>query len=138
VKAEKRSFSSFLRHPFKKQKVVATKEFKRPPRCLKGPCPVCPPGESRGGNGACVVANNACAAGQSWNGFACGGQYWFNDCRDLANQLAAQRRRMQGQSDPGQALFYRLLQQQYESCMTRYGSSTFSNAFRFDTLPDAP
>jgi len=78
-----------------------------------------------------VVANNVCAFGQSWNGFACGGQYWFDDCSALANQLEAERRHMQGQSDPGRALFHRLLLQQYESCLARYGYMN-SSAFLFD------
>ncbi len=134
---EKKSSRSFL-HLFRKPQPVQSAGLKRPTPCLKGKCPVCPPGEARGGSGACVVANNMCAAGQSWNGFACSTQYWFNDCSALASQLAAQQRRMRGQSDPGQALMYRLLRQQYESCLARYGSHTFSDAFLFDTLPYYP
>ncbi len=132
---EKKSSRSVL-HPFRKP--VQTAEFKRPAPCLKGRCPVCPPGESRNGTGACVPANNVCATGQSWNGLTCSAQYWYNDCADLAGQLAAYRRQMRGRNDPGQALFYRLLQQQYESCMARYGSRMLSDAFLFDTLPDGP
>jgi len=138
---EKKGFRSFLRHPFRKPKPVQTAEFKRPVPCLKAPCPVCPSGQSRSGNGACVpsvVASNVCQPGQFWNGFGCGGQYWFTDCSTLADQLAAMRRQMLGQSDPGQALFYRWLRQQYESCLARYGSPMFSRASWFDALPDAP
>lgn len=122
---EKKNSRSFL-HPFRKPQPVQSVGSKRPAPCLKGKCPVCPPGGSRNGTGACglsVVANNMCRGGQSWNGFACSTQYWFNDCSALANQLAAQQRRMRGQSDPGQALVYRLLRQQYESCLARYGFS---------------
>ncbi len=111
---EKRGFRSFLRHPFKKPAPVQTAEFKRRP-CWKEPCAVCP-------------------SGRRWNGFACGVQYRFNDdCRALADQLAGERVRMQAQDDPGEALLYRSLLQQYESCMARYGSHMFSNAFLLDT-----
>ncbi len=133
---EEKSSRSFL-HPFRKPKPVATAAFKRPPSCLKGPCPVCPPGESRNGTGACgppVVANNMCRAGQSWNGFACGTQYWFNDCRAFADQLAAQERQQRGRNDPGQSLRHQLLQNQYEQCMKRFGLRPFGYAFN-DALP---
>ncbi len=138
---EKKGFRSFLRHPFRKPKPVQTAEFKRPVPCLKAPCPVCPSGQSRSGNGACVpsvVASDVCQPGQFWNGFGCGGQYWFTDCSALAEQLAAQERQRLGQSDPGHALFSRLLRQQYESCLARYGAGTFGMAFLFDALADAP
>jgi len=131
---EKKSSRSFL-HPFRKP--VQSAEFKRPAPCRKGPCPICPPGESRNGNGACgppVVASNVCRAGQTWNGFACGTQYWFNDCRALADQLAAQERQMRGQNDPGQSLRHQLLQNQYEQCLKRFSLRPFGYAFN-DALP---
>ncbi len=141
LKPEKKSFVSFLRHPFKKSKPVATARFKRPP-CRKEPCAVCPPGESRNGRGACgpsVVAGNVCQGGQSWNGFACGTQYWFNDCRDLANQLAAQERQMRGQNDPGQSLRHQLLQNQYEQCLRHFSLEPFGGyAFNDVQLLDVP
>jgi hypothetical protein len=131
---EKKSSRSFF-HPFRKPKPVQSAEFKRPVPCLKGPCAICPPGGSR--KGACVVTTNVCPAAQSWNG-ACGFPYGFNDCSALAERLAAERRYMRGQSDPGQALLYRLLLQQLESCMARYGSHAYSSASMFDTLLDTP
>lgn len=134
---EKKSSRSFL-HPFRKPKPVQSAEFKRPAPCLKGPCAVCPPGESRSGKGACMVASNVCSPGQSWNGFACGLPYRFNDCGALADQLAAQQRQMRGQSDAGQVLVYRLLRQQYESCLARPGSRSYGSASLFDTLLDTP
>lgn len=108
-------------HPFRKPRPVRTSEFHRP-RCLKQPCAVCPPGGSRR-SGACVVASNVCAPGQSWNGFACGAQFWFHDCSDLAGQLVAQEQQMRGRNDPGQSLIYRVLLSQYESCMASFGRS---------------
>ncbi len=138
TKPEKRSFASLLLHPFKRPKVVATVETKRPLSCLKAPCPVCPSRQSRSGSGACAVATSACAPGLSWNGFACGVPYRFNDCGALAAQLEAERRHMKGQSDPGQALFYRLLLQQYESCLANSNSRAFGSAFLLDSPFDAP
>jgi len=85
-----------------------------------------------------MVTNNVCPSGLPLNGFACGVQYRFNDCSALAEQLAAQERQMRGQNDLGQALFYRLLRQQYESCLAPYGSPLFSRASWFDALADAP
>lgn len=129
---EKKSSRSFF-HPFRKAKTVQRAEFKRPVPCVKGRnCAVCPPGGSRYGNGACAVPSNGCLAGQSWNGFGCGVPYWSNDCDALAEQLAALRQQMQGQYDYGESLRLRLLQQQYERCMGRFGSYPFS-AFLFDT-----
>jgi len=74
------------------------------------------------------VPSNGCQRGQSWNGLTCGVPYWSNDCSALAQQLAEQRQQMQGQSDYGQSLRLRLLQQQYEQCLnrSRFGSYPFS------------
>jgi len=99
--------------------------------CLKAPCAVCPPGTSRNGKGACVssvVESNACQPGQFGNGFACGTQFWFNDCRALADELAAQQRQMGGQVDAGQSLRYQLLKEQYDRCLERYRFYPFSAA----------
>jgi hypothetical protein len=128
---EKQSSRSFF-HPFRKAKPVQNAEFKTPVPCLKAPCGVCPRGQSR--NGACALTSNACSAGQSWNGFSCG---VFNNCNMLAEQLVDQRRQMQSQSDYGQSLRYRLLQNQYDECMMRsrlpFGAYAFNNALLFDT-----
>ena len=127
---EKKGSRSFF-HPFRKPKPVQSAAFKRP--CLKEPCMVCPPGGLRNGKGACgPLVVNACQLGQSWNGFACGAQGWFSDCRSLAEQLAAMRQQMVGQVDAGQSLRYRLLQTQYEQCLRRFGSYPFS-AYLLDT-----
>lgn len=129
-KPEKKSFASFLKHPFKKPRPVA--DNKRPP-CRKEPCPVCPPGASRHGKGACgpVFVSNVCGAGQLWNGFTCG-QAWLEDCRALEHELAAERQQMQGQVDPFQSLRYQRLQEQYDRCMARFGRNPF-NAYLLDT-----
>jgi hypothetical protein len=89
---EKRTFFSFLHHPFhkanpdlrhaickegpcKKQTPppVAVESELRPPIC-KGKACQCPPGEAPGPRGGCTaVPTNptTCAAGQYWNGGAC-------------------------------------------------------------------
>ena len=137
---EKKGFFSSLRHPFRKP--VRRAEFRRPVRCLKEPCAVCPPGKSSNGKGACVLASNVCPTGQFWNGFACGTQYWFNDCRALADQLAAERQQIRGRNDPGQSLRHRRLQEQYEDCLMRsrlpFGAYAFNDARLLDTPLDTP
>jgi hypothetical protein len=129
--APEKKESSFW-HPFRKAKPVQNAGFKTPVLCLKGPCAVCPRGQSRNGNGACAVASNVCSAGQY---FSCGG---YNDCSALAQQLAEQKRQMQSQSDFGQSLRYRLLQDQYEQCLRRYSSGFGAYAFSSALLLDTP
>jgi len=117
---EKKGFFSFFRHKKPEPKSVA---FIPPIRCRRGQnCRIC--GGTR--SGACIV-ETSCAAGSVWNGISCGPQYaWWSDCSDLANQLAGMRRQMQGRNDPGQSLMYRVLLSQYESCMERFGTVSFS------------
>ncbi len=129
---EKKTSRSFF-HPFRKP--VQNVEFKT---CVKGPCAVCPPGQSRGGASACVTTSNACSVGQSFNGFTCGTQGWlFNDCSSLAQQLAAQKRLMQGQNDYGQGLRLQMLRNQYQQCLMRsrspFGAYAYNAAFLLDT-----
>jgi hypothetical protein len=115
-------------HPFRKP--VQSAELKRV-ACFKGSCGVCPRGQSRAGNGACVIASNVCTAGQY---YSCGG---YNDCSALAQQLAEQKRQMRSQNDFGQSLRYRLLQEQYQQCLMRsrsgFGAYAFSSALLLDT-----
>jgi hypothetical protein len=103
AKPEKRSFFSSLWHK------------KEPPKSVS------------------LARAQRCPKGSVFNGFSCSSPYVFRDCSALANQLAAQQRHMQGQSDPGQALIYRLLREQYESCALRHPSfGTYNSAFLFD------
>lgn len=99
--AEEKKVGRSFWHPFRKAK-PSVASFHLPIRCAKGPCAVCPPGHSHSG-GACVVTSTSCAAGQPWNGFGCGTQYWSNDCSALANQLSAIRRQMRGRTIRGRA-----------------------------------
>jgi hypothetical protein len=132
---ETKSSRSFF-HPFRKPKPIQSTEFKRPAPCFKGSCAVCPPGELRSGKGACMIASNSCSAGQTWNGFACSTQPWFNNCRALADQLAAQEQQMRGQNDPGQSLRHQQLRNQYEQCLRRFSLEPFGsyafNGLRLD------
>lgn len=100
--------------------------------------PFCGGGQSRNASGACPSSaqTHSCPKGTVWTGFGngyCTTGYQFNDCSALASQLAAQRH-MQGQSDPGQSLFYRLLSEQYQSCLSRnHGLWSYNSASLFDT-----
>ena len=119
--SEKKAGRSLF-HPFRKP--VQRVEFRHP--CLKEPCSVCPPGGSRFGK--CVVTST-CVSGQVWNGFSCvASNWWFNDCSELAAQLAAQARHMQGTNDPGQAFVYQMLKREYDLCMERAGRGLSSYA----------
>jgi hypothetical protein len=117
-------------HPFRKP--VQSAGLKRLVPCFKGSCAVCPRGQSRNGNGACAVASNVCSAGEY---YSCGG---YNDCGALAQQLAEQKRQMQSQSDFGQNLRYRRLQDQYEQCLRRSGSGFGGYALSSALLLDTP
>ena len=128
---EKKSSRSFF-HPFRKP-VTAT-EFKT---CLKAPCPVCP-GGARNSAGACVPVSQSCRTGQAWNGFSCGLTNWNNDCSSLARQLSAQKQQMQSQTDYGQSLRYRMLQNQYQQCLMRDRSNRGTYAFNSALLLDTP
>jgi hypothetical protein len=71
VVPEKRSFFTFLRHPFRKPppKVVALPALYLPrPVCRKGKCaPACPVGQVSSGGVCSTPAVQMCVAGQTWN-----------------------------------------------------------------------
>jgi len=74
---EKKSFFSYLRHPFRRSQPKPVSEVRpiRPIPCLHGRCRVCPAGEVASG-GACVgirpVRNvNHCPRRELWSGGAC-------------------------------------------------------------------
>jgi len=101
---EKKSFFSFLRHPFRKPEPKPEPKTKvvadlRRPICFKGPCPVCPSGQARaGGCGVAFVPSHKhhwCSAGEVWNGGACLMQTPFlDDCAGLRMTLQRQEQRM--------------------------------------------
>lgn len=73
---EKRSFFSFLRHPFRRPPpkfVKATPALYLPQPCLKGRCtPACPVGQTRKGGVCTTPVIPLCVPGQPWNSAACG------------------------------------------------------------------
>src|SRR3974390_3403202 len=69
---EKRTFFSYLRHPFHKVQAVRAPIVPRP-ICWRGHCTVCPPNGVNGGYG-CVNStptNNSCSRLDVWNGGSC-------------------------------------------------------------------
>ena len=96
---EKRTFFSFLRHPFRKPEPKPAVYLPRP-ICFRHPCPVCSAGQvrGRGSCGGAVVNNtdNFCPRWQVWSGGACLLQTRFlDDCTGLRLALDQQARRMQ-------------------------------------------
>jgi hypothetical protein len=105
----------------------------RPVPCLKKPCPVCPPGESRNGKGACAAPatvaardRNRCGAGTAWNGVTCA-DYYEDPCAS-ARMAAEELRRIQAQMESacsgnssGQECSD--LKQRYEQGLESYESS---------------
>ena len=73
--SEKKGLLSFLRHPFKKPEPRPVNNL-RHWLCGKGPCPICPSGQSNG-KGACIAPlvatrnQTLCPSGDLWNGGAC-------------------------------------------------------------------
>jgi hypothetical protein len=128
---EKKGFWGFL-HKKPEPKSDLVTRTKWPIGCKKGEaCHVCSTGGLRNAGSGCVSPVNTCSAGLVWNGFSCGVRSQVNDCGHLADQLAAQQRQMQGQSDPGQSAFYQLLRRQYEACLARsgYHSARYNSPF---------
>jgi len=97
---EKRTFFSFLRHPFRKPEFRTVVVF-RPPVCLKGPCRVCPVAQVHSGGG-CVAATvplhsrNACWYRGMWSDSACLSQTLFVDpCSAIRMDAERQEQRLQ-------------------------------------------
>ena len=145
--SEKRSFFSFLRHPFRKPmpepktKPVADLRHRI---CLTGPCTLCPNGQPRagGGCGAVVVPTRThpyCTFGEIWSGGACLLQTRFlDDCAALRMRMQRQEQRIRAAESQQQsacagrssqfcmdsasaaqseAALYRTLQARYQHCM---------------------
>jgi hypothetical protein len=141
AQSEKRSFFSFLRHPFRKpEPAVKPVADLRRPICVHGRCPVCLPGHGCG-----VVAirwrRNSCSARDLWSGSGCLLQTsFFDDCSGLRRMMEQQAQRMQAaeaeqqsacSTAAGQACsdlttavqsegnLYRTLQDRYRMCRQR-------------------
>lgn len=102
---EKRSFFSFLRHPFRRPEPNPPPKTKpvtdlRRPVCLRGPCSLCPPGQAHAGGcgGAFYIRHHHthCTSGEIWNGGECLLQTQFLDsCNGLRMAMRRQQQRMQ-------------------------------------------
>jgi len=112
---EKRTFSSFLRHPFRKPQpktIVAAHS----PVCVKGPCRICPVGKTGRG---CVVttavyAHNECRYPEVWSGGRCGAPMMVLDpCSALLREMQRQADRMQAARTAEQNA---CLQSQLQAC----------------------
>ncbi len=105
---EKRAFFSFLRHPFKKPQPKTEADLQRRICAKKGPCPVCPVGQTAGKNGACVPSTQAllCRTGEYWNNGGCVGFVTFlaNCSLDPNGELMAARKRMEAAKRSMEAL----------------------------------
>jgi hypothetical protein len=94
----KRTFFSFIRHPFRRPETRRSGYIPRP-FCPKGHCAICPGGQAR--NGGCMGAtapryvNNSCSHTEVWNGGACLLHTNFlADCSALALAMERQEQRM--------------------------------------------
>lgn len=154
---EKRSFFSFLRHPFRKPEPKPELKAKlvtnlRRPICLHGRCPVCLPGH---GCGVLPVygRRNICSARDIWSGGACLLQTPFlDDCSGLRRMMEQQALRMQaaeaeqqsacstaGRQDcsdltsaaQSEGNLYRTLQDRYRMCRQRSLGAFPFTAFGF-------
>ena len=103
--SEKRSFFSFLRHPFRRPEPNPPPKTKpvadlRRPVCFRGPCTLCPNGQASIGGGCAAAAvvnhtHNSCTFGQIWSGGACLLQTQFlDDCAALRMTMQRQEQRM--------------------------------------------
>ena len=103
--SEKRSFFSFLRHPFRRPEPNPPPKTKpvadlRRPVCFRGPCAVCPPGQAHaGGCGGTFYERHQrshCTAGEIWSGGECLLQTQFLDsCVGLRMAIQRQQQRVQ-------------------------------------------
>lgn len=100
VQPEKRSFFSFLRHPFHKPGPKHFVYSLRRPVCPNGHCGVCPVGQVRMGNtcigGVVPRYTNYCSRGELWSGGSCLLHTNFlADCSGLLSALQRQEQRVQ-------------------------------------------
>ena len=101
VQPEKRSFFSFLRHPFHKPEPKHVVYALRRPVCPKGHCGVCPGGQVHMGN-ACIggvvprYTSNYCSRDELWRGGSCLlNTNFLADCSGLLLALQRQEQRVQ-------------------------------------------
>lgn len=154
---EKRTFFSFIRHPFHRPPQRPKPEIGIVPRpiCFRGLCHVCPPGQARAGgcSGGAVIpvqTNYSCSYQGIWNG-SCAWQVQFADgCSGLRFALQRQLQRMQdaeaamqgncqasatqecSETTAGwnsESSLYRALQSRYRSCLAQSAFGYGFNGF---------
>lgn len=93
---EKRTFFSFVRHPFRRPQPKAVVVARRPV-CLKGPCRVCPPGKLGRGCGVLPTSvRHECQYPLVWNSGICTSPTPIIDtCDALLAEMQRQEQRMQ-------------------------------------------
>jgi hypothetical protein len=113
-------------HPVLQRRVVAKPAamVAKPTVCRGRNCP-CLGGGGRNSFGNCTVQPlqfAACPAGDywDWNGYACGQEAFFNDCRSLGDELQKQGQRYLRMRSTREILRYHLLNDQYEHCMSAF------------------
>lgn len=96
---QKRTFFSFLRHPFRRPPPKSIANIRRP-ACFRGHCAAgCPIGQVAAG-GVCVAArvrfeHNTCSPFKVWSGGAClQGTRFLDDCSALRRSMEQQQARM--------------------------------------------
>ena len=140
---EKRTFFSFLRHPFRKPEPKpepATKPVAdlRRPICLRGSCAACPAGQTRVG-GVCrgtLVSNNTrtfCQLGLIWNASACVQNTRFPD--DCSAQRIAMERQARSRREAEAAQQSACAAGPGQECSDRT-SAAQSEAEQYRTLQD--
>lgn len=143
VPPEKRSFFSFVRHPFHRPNPKLRTEINPVrPICFRGLCSVCPAGAGRAGGCSTTVIptpqHYGCSYQGLWNGSCIGQTQLFAGCSGLRFGLEQQLRRMQSAQYQMQdscragatqecsattaawhseADLYRTLEAKYRSCM---------------------
>src|SRR5215469_12407893 len=145
VPPEKRSFFSFVRHPFHRPNPkLRTQINPVRPICFRGLCRVCPAGQARAGGCSTPVIPTAqrygCSYQGLWNGSCIGQTQWFAGCSGLRFRLEQQLARMQSAeyqmqdscragatqecsettaARNSEADLYRALEAKYRSCMAQ-------------------
>ena len=156
--APRRSFFSFLRHPFRRPEPKPVANLRRA-ICI-GRCPVCPAGQVANGKGGCsgggefLASNHAhsCSHAEIWSGGACLSHTPFLDnCSGLQATLSQQASRMQaaeatrqsactsGSSQEcsgmttryqSEASLYQALQERYQQCRQRRPTASVGGSIR--------
>ena len=106
------------------RKAVANKIVKPSFGCAKGQNCTCP-GGTRNAFGGCTPTPKiaSCSSGV-WNGYSCGAEGWFNDCRQLADQVSLQQRQL-NRNGIRDGLRFRLLEDQYDYCQRAFRGTLF-------------